>query len=227
MELHVHDLLRLRDPGDLACRVPAPEWVSESLSRTPWVVVRRALVENEFIPIGVRGPSRSERFASFVQSSSIVECVSPVSLSSPQAFQKLARRDELPAMRALSYVHAALRTSDLNWGPVGSVGFELASGVPVAQQNSDLDLVILMSDLLIPPAITNKLVEILEGAGVHVDLLLETMAGAVSFREYARGGPNLLLRSLNGPRLIPHPQGETFRRIGASADRRPGVRLAT
>jgi phosphoribosyl-dephospho-CoA transferase len=208
----VHDLLRVRGTDALVNRDPAPEWVNEALSRAPWVVVRRAPVEGEFTPVGVRGQNRGERFACFVHPSSIVECVSPENLSSSRAWKKAVRLEELPAMRALLGVDAMFQGSDLPWGPSGSVGFELASGVPVALRTSDLDLIVRMSDLVIPRSTTRKLlaiVERVETTGVRVDLLLETRKGAMALLEYAGGGTNLLLRTVHGPRLIPHPQGES------------------
>jgi phosphoribosyl-dephospho-CoA transferase len=211
MGLTVHDLLRLGDSNALVDRSPAPGWVSEALSRAPWVVVRRAAMEGELVPVGVRGQSRSERFAAFVHLSSIVESVSPEDLASSRAWKKAVRLNELPAMRALLQVDATLEGSNLHWGPSGSVGFELASGAPVAHRTSDLDLVVRMSDLLIPPRTTRKLLALLQGietTGVRADLLLETMEGAVALLEYAGGGPNLLLRTVYGPRLIPHPGGQ-------------------
>jgi phosphoribosyl-dephospho-CoA transferase len=212
MGANVHDLLRVRDSDALVNRDPAPEWVKEALSRAPWVVVRRAPLEGEFIPVGVRGQNRGERFASFVHLSSIVECVSPENFSSSRAWKKAVRLEELPAMRALLRVDAIFQGSDLHWGPSGSVGFELASGVPVALQTSDLDLIVRMGDLLVPPSITRKLlamVERVETTGVRVDVLLETRKGAMALLEYASGRKNLLLRTIHGPRLIPHPQGES------------------
>jgi phosphoribosyl-dephospho-CoA transferase len=202
MEWTVHDLLRLRDSGDFVSRGPVPEWVRESLSPAPWVVVRRAPMEGEYLPVGVRGESRSDRLAGFIHSSSIVEGVRPQQLSASRAWERGLRRDELPAMRALPFVHEILRASNVHWGPIGSVGLELATGVQVAHRTSDLDLIVRLPNFLVPPAITKNLAAILKGTEVRVDLLLETVAGAISFREYISGAPNLLLRSVNGPRLV-------------------------
>jgi phosphoribosyl-dephospho-CoA transferase len=215
MDLKVHDLLRLREPDVLVSRGPVPEWVSEALARAPWVVVRRAPVEGEFVPVGVRGQSRSERFPAHVRSSSIVEWVSPESCALQQGWKKSVRREELPAMCALFRVHTELRTSDLAWGPVGSVGFELVTGLPVVEKTSDLDLIIRIRDLLIPTSVTQKLLVLLEVIGVGLDLLLETGQGAISFQEYRRDEPKLVLRTVNGPILIPHPEGRSPQRESA------------
>jgi phosphoribosyl-dephospho-CoA transferase len=196
-----HDLLRLSDPRDLVYRVPPPAWLHEALLRAPWVVVRRAPFENELIAVGVRGKNRSERFAGFVHAATVVQCVSPEDLASCQAWRAASRRDELPALRALPQIHAMLQSLGLSWGPVGSVGFELATGFPAANSSSDLDLIIRTNDVLVP-RVAEKLVALMEGAGARVDVLMETKAGAVALAEYARSGPNLLLRTVNGPRLI-------------------------
>jgi phosphoribosyl-dephospho-CoA transferase len=196
-----HDLLCLSDPRDLVCRVPPPAWLHEALLRAPWVVVRRAPFENELIPVGVRGKNRSERFGAFAYAGTVVQCVSPEDLASCETWREASRRDELPVLRALPTIHMALQTLDLSWGPVGSVGFELATGFPAANCSSDLDLIIRMNDVLVP-RVAEKLVALMEGAGARVDMLLETAAGAIALAEYARSGPNLLLRTVNGPRLI-------------------------
>ncbi|MBV8418121.1 MAG: malonate decarboxylase holo-ACP synthase [Verrucomicrobia bacterium] len=201
-----HDLLRLRDPRDLVHRVPTPSWVCEALLLAPWVVVRRAPFENELIPVGVRGRNRSERFAAFAHAASIVQCAKPEELAAGQSWRTAPRREELPAMRALPPIHAMLRKLGLAWGPIGSVGFELASGLPAANSGSDLDLLIRVQDTVLPRTIAEDLVAFMEGVGVRVDVGLETTAGGIALAEYARGVPELLLRTLNGPRLIRHPR---------------------
>ena len=95
----------------------------------------------------------------------------------------------------------ALQALGLSWGPVGSVGFELATAFPAANCSSDLDLIIRVSDALVP-RLAEKVVEAIEDAGTRVDVLLETAAGAIALAEYVRSGPNLLLRTVNGPRLV-------------------------
>jgi phosphoribosyl-dephospho-CoA transferase len=200
MGLIPHDLLRLRDPRDLVYRAPPPSWSDEVLSQVPWVVVRRAPFENELIPVGIRGKNRSERFAAFAHATTVVQCVSPKDLVSCQAWREAARREELPALRALPKIQMALQALGLSWGPVGSVGFELATAFPAANCSSDLDLIIRLNDLLVP-RVAEELVAVIEDAGARVDVLLETKAGAIALAEYVRTGPNLVLRTVNGPRL--------------------------
>ena len=117
-----------------------------------------------------------------------------VNVVGPRRLADLPRRDELPVLRALPTIHMALQTLDLSWGPVGSVGFELATAFPAANCSSDLDLIIRLSDALVP-RVAEKVVEAIEDAGTRVDVLLETAAGAIALAEYVRSGPNLLLRT--------------------------------
>jgi phosphoribosyl-dephospho-CoA transferase len=215
MGLNVHDLLRLRDSANLVSRDQVPEWANQALSDAPWVVVRRAPFEGEFIPVGVRGQNRGERFGAYLHTSSIVECVRPEALSVSQAWEKIGHRKELPARRALLHVHAALQTSELSWGPVGSVGFELASGFPAAHGTSDLDLIFRVSDFNIRPATTSRLLTIVQESSVRVEILLESREGAISFLEFANDEPTLVLRTVNGPVL--RGNVSAYRRVGMSA----------
>jgi phosphoribosyl-dephospho-CoA transferase len=77
MDIRVHDLLRINDIDHLITTSPKPEWVHESLLHAPFVVVRRAPIQNGNIPIGIRGKSQGERFAAFLPKEAVAECVTP------------------------------------------------------------------------------------------------------------------------------------------------------
>ena len=68
-----HDLIRLREPIALTADGPAPSWVEPVLRRAPWVVVRRGPVRDGMMPVGVRGLTRSQRFAAFVAVAEIAD----------------------------------------------------------------------------------------------------------------------------------------------------------
>ena len=76
-----HDLIRLREPTALTADAPAPSWVEPALRRTPWVVVRRGPVRDGRMPVGVRGLTRSQRFAAFVAVAEIADRLSPEDLT--------------------------------------------------------------------------------------------------------------------------------------------------
>lgn len=183
-------------------------WVDEPLRRAPWVVVRRALFNAGLIPVGIRGESRQQRFASWLSTDAILEIVTPQALVLCRAWVTAmdpARRAAVPALAALDLVQRIMDEQGFGgvWGPAGSVGFELASRRPTATVTSDLDLVVEV-DALHPARDFCSLWAALADLPVRVDVLLETAAGAVALSEYARSrksGGSFVLRTAHGPRL--------------------------
>jgi phosphoribosyl-dephospho-CoA transferase len=199
-----HDLLRLRSSVALSTEGLLPAWVEPALVRAPWVVVRRGIVRDGMIPVGVRGSTRSERFAAFLALSEVADRRSPEDL----AVLPSRRRGEVPALAALARVAPILEGLGRRWGPGGSVGFEIATGVPTATATSDLDL-ILVQEQRLPPAEAIALRAVLSEAAApaRVDLLLETPAGGVSLAELAARPAQVLVRTPRGPRLLADPWG--------------------
>jgi phosphoribosyl-dephospho-CoA transferase len=208
-----HDLLSLR-------RVPhwpaAPAWVQTTLAELPLVVVRRAAAPQGWVSVGVRGAHRAARFAGLVCLDDIAAMARPEALAEAAAtvLAEVARPHDtprhagLPAFMVLRQVAAILRPFGLVWGPTGSVGFELASGVPVVHAHSDLDLLLRMPQRL-ARASAQHLLQVLEApavqAGIRIDVQLETPGGAVALAEYAGGAPHVLLRTGNGALLVEDP----------------------
>jgi phosphoribosyl-dephospho-CoA transferase len=111
---------------------------------------------------------------------------------------------ELPALSTLQTARPMMEATGLPWGPTGSVGFELATGVTAASPDSDLDLVIRMPDGtagLLPLLVA--LHRELSGVGVRVDCQVESPIGAIALAELAGGRPDVLVRTAEGPRLVP------------------------
>jgi phosphoribosyl-dephospho-CoA transferase len=198
-----HDLVEIASPGAIVCEAPPPEWVRASLARAPFVVVRRSAPRGALVAIGVRGASRSERFAAGLPATSAVRRIRPEDLAAARAW-RTGRSRQLSALDAVERLMAAHR---LRWGPVGSVGFELATGVPCVTPGSDLDLL-----ARAPTALTRdgarRLHAALAALPVRVDVQLETPAGCVALAEYAAGGSRVVLRTLAGPRWVTSPWGE-------------------
>jgi phosphoribosyl-dephospho-CoA transferase len=189
-----HDLLHLS-----TTRLPseAPAWASTALNVTPWVVVRRAAAPLNRIAVGVRGKSRSERYATSLDPADVCEVVGPEDLA--HSLPRAGR--ELPAMCALHTVRRLLDGTGLPWGPTGSVGFELATGIPTATAESDLDLLVraLPGSLARLAALQREF----RSLTVRVDCQVETLSGAVALAELASGQPEVMLRTATGPRLVP------------------------
>ncbi len=200
----VHDLalLSLSDTKvDAACLVE-PDWIKNALEKCPWVVVRRSLAPDETISIGVRGSQRRQRWGGFARYSQIVSLATPQELRSDLSAKN---RLNLPAMRTLQFLESELSSFPLEWGPGGSVGYELASETQVVHPKSDLDLVIRAPERF-ARKFAKELSTILLASPGKIDCRIETPWCGFSLEEYARAEtPSLLVRTPTGPRLSKDP----------------------
>jgi phosphoribosyl-dephospho-CoA transferase len=201
MEVAPHDLLRLRSAKALIDEGTELAWVAAALARAPLVVVRRAPLVGDLIPVGVRGQNRSERFAAYLPLSAIAERITPEQLAAMSAWRDNRRVNEIEALRVLDRVGALLDTVGLAWGPIGSIGFELASGISTATPTSDLDL-LLRTPRVLPLKMARNIHAALTAITARLDVQVEIPAGAIALSEYVRGEPTMLLRTRNGPRLV-------------------------
>ena len=114
--------------------------------------------------------------------------------------------DEMPARAALARVAPLLSHRGYRWGPGGSIGFELATGVPTATWSSDLDLVVRRDCWLEAKEAARLLALLAEAAApAQVDVIVETPAGGVLLADLARAPMQVLLRTPDGPRLSADP----------------------
>jgi phosphoribosyl-dephospho-CoA transferase len=198
-----HTLLRIAGTHALITPEAPPRWVSASIRRASWVVIRRAEVRSGLVPVGVRGENRAERLAAWIDGDTILETVTPCELTRRRTWQSSWRQRLVPALSALDAVHDIMSCRGFAdaWGPTGSVGFELASGCATATAASDLDLALWTAQL---PGIdlARSLLTALESLPVRSDALLETPRGALALAEYVHGGRRVLLRTAAGPRLV-------------------------
>jgi phosphoribosyl-dephospho-CoA transferase len=198
-QLQPHDLLRIEASRFLVAEDASSGAAMEScLRRAPFVVIRRALMKDGFVPVGIRGQNRAERYAVWLDPQGICGVLKPESLrTSGQA-------RELPALAALHECEQRFRSLHHPWGPTGSTGFELASGLATVTATSDLDLLIDMMER--PP--DRELAAIADACNdlpCAVDLQIATPHGAFSLREYRSGGSRLLMRTRSGPVLVIDP----------------------
>jgi phosphoribosyl-dephospho-CoA transferase len=202
----VHSLLRLSSADALEWESDAPQWAPASLRRAPFVVMRRPLPRPDALPVGIRGAVRSQRAAAWVPAGAVQECITPQMLAAQRAWRQ--RRDFAitPAVAALEEAAAIFDGLGMagRWGPAGSVGFELASGVRTTTPNSDLDIVV-GAALPMARAAAARLLAELSALSVRIDVLLESPNGAVALAEYAKGAGTILLRTPQGPRVARDP----------------------
>jgi phosphoribosyl-dephospho-CoA transferase len=211
----VHALLRVADLDALAWEAPRPHWASAALQLAPWAVVRRAAPRIEVWPVGVRGGQRQQRCAAWLSHRAIQERITPQMLAAKRVWRQRSSAAATPAVAALDEAAAILVAHGFagRWGPGGSVGFELASGVPSTTSGSDLDLVVSADE---PLARTDaiRLHADLSKLPVRIDLLLETPYGAVALAEYAKAAGATLMRSAEGPRLVRDPWSADGSKVG-------------
>ena len=191
-----HDLLWGMTPAQLPA--DAPLWAVKSLSAGQPVVVRRALSDEGFIAVGVRGVLREQRLAAFMAVDSIACRVSP------EALCQIDSERDLPVMQALKQLRPMLDDCGWVWGVSGSVGFELASGFTAMHAASDLDL-ILRTPQMITRNQASKFVELFDQAACRIDMQLQTPFGAVALREWAGGSARVLLKNAHQACLVIDP----------------------
>jgi len=194
----VHDLLLLRSGIVTSAGVAKPAWMTSSPAGNLWVVVRRAMAPGGLVAVGIRGINRHERWGGFADLADVKERLSP-----SQLFFHTASRTRivLPALAALFWIEGQLGRSELDWGPVGSVGFELATGRQVITATSDLDLA-LFAPMRFTRDTARNLWNIMKGAPAKVDARVETPYCGFSLEEYAREGTKQVLVRLPASRQL-------------------------
>ena len=126
----------------------------------------------ERVPVGIRGPLRSQRRAAWCPPEAIGQIVTPTDL-----LNRVARTRDSQASLALRSLQ--LLAVDWQWfthscwGPGGSVGFELATGKRTTTPQSDLDIVIYANEHLSKSEAQRLLVSTRD-LEVAVDIRIET-----------------------------------------------------
>jgi len=196
--MHVHDLILLRTVSAVISTQGDPACPNLNPNHRPWVVVRRGFISDGLIPVGVRGSQRHERCAGYTRFSEVVKIRRPDQLRLPLAEDS---RRELQAFQSLSYLENHLVGLDMSWGPGGSVGYELASGVPAVRVDSDLDLII-VSHRKLAIAAAQDLWRVVSTAPGKVDTLVETPFSGFSLEEFVTTSPREILLRTSGGRIF-------------------------
>lgn len=197
-----HDLLRLRA---LSSTEDAPGWLASAFAKAPFAVVRRAEAPSGFVAVGFRGPSRSDRYGTFVATNAVLSASSPEDLLRERTNPE---RERLRAFAALRRIIELGGFGSLAWGPTGSVGFELATAQPTVNDASDLDLLVRTPSPLARAdarSLRARLDTIERDRGLRIDAQLETPAGGVALSEWAQDKAHVMVRSARGPSLVADP----------------------
>jgi phosphoribosyl-dephospho-CoA transferase len=200
MELIAHDLIRVKHTEDLVSDLPLPEWAVESLRRTPYVVVRRAAHPHGFVGVGIRGQRRGQRAAAWLRLSEIDYVIQPRVLSCPQNWMLDYMDEPIHPISSLKQVAPILTEKGFDWGPTGSTGFELATGVMTVTEYSDLDIVLNVSIPFSTDKAASLLLELEEASVSKLDVQLNTPTGGVSLLDYVNSS-KVLVKTDTGPVL--------------------------
>jgi phosphoribosyl-dephospho-CoA transferase len=192
--------------GNSAFDVSVPASVRRELEETNVVVVRRGVITENWVPIGIRGPQRFQRWAAWYPRSAIQEIVKPMDLLTQ--VDTVNDRAASPVRRALGSLMKAWQWLTHAWGPAGSLGFEVATGKQTTTMQSDLDVVI-YADEPLSRRDAQRLLASADDLEVRLDIRIETPTCGFSLTEYATSPTKtILLRTVAGPILGSDPWDE-------------------
>jgi phosphoribosyl-dephospho-CoA transferase len=180
-----------------------PLSVLRELDEIHLVVVRRAPMTRDLVPIGIRGPERFQRWGAWCSTVGIRRIIKPADLLTQ--FVTIDDSQARPVLRALRSLMTSWQWFKCPWGPGGSLGFELASGKSTTTSSSDLDIVIYANQQF-SRTVAQRLIAATNDLEVAVDIRTETPVCGFSLAEYARSdAQKILLRTSAGPVLGQNP----------------------
>ena len=192
-----HDLLWIGDDAQL-CQELQPAWARDALRRMSVVVVRRAEAPPGFAAVGIRGPRRELRIAALVKLRDVRNLRSPESLASERGWLENLAVISARLREGLTLFDELSKREKFVWGPVGSVGYQLATGLRVTTSESDVDVLIRCK---VPPdrLLLSAVRDMARKSTVRLDVILEGPPGAVALEELHSG--DVLLKTSRGPRI--------------------------
>lgn len=201
-----HDLLYVK-LEDLIHLTDIPDWFDEK-NDWDWVVVRRASLSDETIPVGIRGNERNKRHGCFVKESAINQVVTPTQLISDEFLEGIStnRQQSFKIFQSFNLLKELLK--DYVWGIGGSLAYELVSKELTVKESSDLDVLVYAKSELDKQQI-DYLYDVCQQLDTRVDIQIMTPFGGCSLLELHKGGKKVLLKTLNGPMLVENPWVET------------------
>jgi phosphoribosyl-dephospho-CoA transferase len=190
----------LTDGRDVHC---VPPWVFRELRETSSVVVRRGVVTRNGIPIGIRGPERTQRWAASYPPDAVQQIITPMDLLN--RFNKTEDLYVSSVCDGLRSLVTGWHWLTHSWGPGGSLGFELATGKRTTTPGSDLDIVV-YADKHLSRTDAKRLLTFARCLNVRVDIRVETPVCGFSLAEYVEpSAKSMLLRTCAGPILSDNP----------------------
>jgi phosphoribosyl-dephospho-CoA transferase len=199
MGLRPHDLVEIAEGSELLS-ISTPGRATRAVAGSRTVVVTRAQAPQGFLCVGIRGPTRGERHAALMREQDVKSWRTPESLAAEKNWGGYPGTPRLPALQSLALLAEYAEQEHLDWGPVGSVGYELATGVHTVCAKSDLDVVV-RCDIRLDLRRLKELQELASCAPARVDVTLEGPLGGVALCEFLRSPERCLIKTNLGPRI--------------------------
>ncbi len=197
--VYPHDIVKVKEGVSLDTLF-LPQWALERWQQSPYHVIRRAIVRDNEIPIGIRGTSRGERFGCYIPMNWVEEIIRPQDLVVNKAWHRWIRADQFPGMFTTIEAMVDILT-DIEWGIGGSLGYELTTGQATITDNSDLDIILYPSQKFSRECANNWLI-MSNHCAKKVDFQVEIERGAFHLVEYARENKEVLLKKTGGYSLV-------------------------
>lgn len=191
MEVNVHDILYVKSMEDIQYSGDRPAWVMTEHMSDKIAVVRRMKTLPQVVPIGFRGNDRTKRFAAITPQTNIQRIIRPTEVIHFEAPESHAT--------TMAYLREILRP--YKWGIGGSVGFTMATTIPVCHAKSDLD-VIIYCDQLSQVAQLKEVFTLLQKCTQTIDIQVELAVGAAVKLEDYLVNDQFILRTATGPILM-------------------------
>ncbi|MBU9845004.1 malonate decarboxylase holo-ACP synthase [Rahnella ecdela] len=196
-----HDFVWISDRSVLQSDDTLPAWVNTGWRTSLPLVVRRDKRADGAIPVGIRGLTRIQRAAAWIDPAVVVRVVSPESLvSDVNALLHSPFVSQQP-------VQALITLSSLNlpfqWGVTGSCAYALVSDLPVMHADSDLDLLV-RCDTPVDASRFSDFYDQLQRLPCRTDVQINTPQGGFALSEWLRGG-DVMLKTASGPQLVRDP----------------------
>jgi phosphoribosyl-dephospho-CoA transferase len=198
-----HDFLRIGDDEAFVSSIAPESWVQEILLKTQTVVVRRGPRPGVLVPVEVRGTTSSQRCAGFISPNAVIERISPEQLVEWRTW-KSHPQEEIKALRHLEAITCAWAPLGVSWGPVGGIGYELFTGLPISEMERDLELIV-RAEERVSIDLAGELIRLSDSPEIRVDLHLETPLGGLALAEYLKQTSKVLLQTDTGPKFVHDP----------------------
>lgn len=147
------------------------------------VVVRRDILPSNLIPIGVRGKTRTERFAAGVLKQHLLQITTPEEIVKERKWLNSNHQELDKHWQTLEKIDYFMRQNQIEWGLLGSLGFELVSHIPTGNGSSDIDLRICYKTKP-PDELLTQIHYALSQLPIAVDIQIETPIGGFALHEW-------------------------------------------